>query len=123
MCLETAWRVMSKCSATAVGVMAWVAIRAIMALRVGSAIAWNMSRFMMRVINVQLTGCKYMRNYLVAQNYLTNLFSMVSKWTITGWMLDNLGCLFVDFVRRPSERTVRVARRLRRRDGGLQADV
>ena len=42
-CLETACRLISKCSAMAFGVMATEAMRAIMALRVGSAMAWKTS--------------------------------------------------------------------------------
>jgi len=34
-----------------------------MALRVGSAMAWNRSCFIFQNLITQLTGCKYMRNF------------------------------------------------------------
>src|SRR5690554_4987332 len=67
MCLETAWRVMSNSSAKALGVRACVAINTKMALRVGSAMAWKISRFICISIIWQPISCKYKRNPSVSQ--------------------------------------------------------
>jgi hypothetical protein len=60
----------------AFGVIACTAIKVIMARRVGSAIAWKMSRLMLfKFLLTQLIGCKYMRNFSVSQNNFEKYFS------------------------------------------------
>src|ERR1700722_2269916 len=80
MCLDMAWRLLSKCSAMALGVSACSASKVRMALRVGSAMAWNTSRLMVlsfygRALAdrcasgsyLQPFNCKYKCNRSVAQ--------------------------------------------------------
>jgi hypothetical protein len=72
MCLDTACLLVWNSSATAFGVMAWAAINNKIALRVGSAMAQKTSR--LASIYVQLSGCKYKCNYLVAQSIYSDFF-------------------------------------------------
>src|SRR4030095_10325849 len=75
-CLETDCRVVLKLSAMAFGVIACNAIKVIIARRVGSAIAWKMSRLILfKFLLAQLIGCKYMRNYSVSQIFFKNILS------------------------------------------------
>src|SRR5438105_3710509 len=51
-----------------------MAINVKIALRVGSAMAWNMSCFIFQYLVAQLSGCKYICNFWVAQIYLHLFF-------------------------------------------------
>jgi hypothetical protein len=69
--LDTACLLLGKCSARALGVMAWRASKLKMALRVGSAMAWNISRLISAIIlsatdwlqiYMQLFGCANLKS-------------------------------------------------------------
>src|ERR1700741_4111255 len=76
-CLETACRVVLKCSARALGVMACRAISAMMALRVGSAIAWKMSLLILPLFLIMKPiSCKYIRNQSVSQVFLKKIWGL-----------------------------------------------
>src|SRR5438105_15676429 len=51
-----------------------MAINVKIALRVGSAMAWNMSCFIFQYLVAQLSGCKYICNFQAAQIYLQLFF-------------------------------------------------
>ena len=75
--METDCRVVWKLSAMAFGVIACNAIKVMMALRVGSAIAWKMSRLMLfNFLVAQLIGCNYKRNYSVSQIFFEFFFKV-----------------------------------------------
>jgi hypothetical protein len=65
----------------AFGVIACTAIKRMIALLVGSAIAWNTSLLMDHSYFMKPTGCKYIRNRTVSQKMFLTLLRFVSPRT------------------------------------------